>query len=108
MDCGGPADVGDNPGWGWAETAGQVYPPNGPNGPAGGTGSSVDTCSQAIQRSLGDINTICCKDPGACPAQESGAGGVGQAGLGLGRIVALHSCSSTSHQIRQHIRCLCF
>jgi hypothetical protein len=31
-----------------------------------------------------------------------------EARLGLGRIVALHHRSSTSHQIRDHMRSLCF
>ena len=30
------------------------------------------------------------------------------ASIGLGRIVALYYRSSTSYQIHQHIRCLCF
>ena len=44
-----------------AAQAGQVYPTQGPNGAPTGTGSSVDSCSHAIQDNLADINTICCK-----------------------------------------------
>ena len=78
VDCGGPADVDDNPGWDWSNTAGQtgVYQAGavGNQRPVNGAGSSSDTCFTAIQNSLDDINTICCAEKGACPGGKNGVG----------------------------------
>ena len=81
VDCGGAADVGDNPGWAWQDTAGQAGVQwggaTGSTHGVNGNGASADSCFSAIQNSLDDINTICCREKGACAGGASVSSGGG-------------------------------
>ena len=60
VDCGGAADVGDNPGWGWEDTAGTTgvnwagaaAANGGTTHGVAGNGASQDTCFDAIRECI--------------------------------------------------------